>query len=128
MGELFRLDQGHRISNVAIQVAAIVVVAPFIFVSDLFLHELTTLPFSWRSLADKLLENLRMPAPVALGRCRTRHQQEVRGSRSRRLALRMLWHHGRCKGSVARLVCANAETPQAFFEIAVKCREVAVFS
>jgi LytS/YehU family sensor histidine kinase len=44
-----------------------IVMVPVVFMSDILLSELLSLPGSGRTLADKFLENFRVPAPLLLG-------------------------------------------------------------
>ena len=67
LGGRYRLDREPRFRNLTIHVAAIVVMVPVVFVSDILLSELLTLPGSGRTLADKFFENFRVPAPLLLG-------------------------------------------------------------
>ena len=67
LGGRFRLDHAPRVRHGAIHAIALLVATPLIFVSDVLLLEILTLPGSSRSLADKLQENFRVPAPVLVG-------------------------------------------------------------
>ena len=67
LGGRFRIDREPRFRNRAIHVAAIVVTVPVIFMSDILMSELLTLRGSQRTLADKFLENFRVPLPILLG-------------------------------------------------------------
>jgi signal transduction histidine kinase len=67
LGGRYRLDREPRFRNRLVHVAAMIVMVPVVFVSDILLSELLTLPGSGRTLADKFLENFRVPAPLLLG-------------------------------------------------------------
>jgi signal transduction histidine kinase len=67
LGGRFRIDREPRLRNRAIHVAAIVVMVPVIFASDVALLELLTLPGSGRSFTDKFLDNFRVPLPLLVG-------------------------------------------------------------
>jgi two-component system, LytTR family, sensor kinase len=67
LGGRYRLDREPRLRNRAVHVAAMIVMVPVVFMSDILLSELLSLPGSGRTLADKFLENFRVPAPLLLG-------------------------------------------------------------
>jgi signal transduction histidine kinase len=67
LGGRYRLDREPRLRNRLVHVAAMVVMVPVVFASDILLSELLTLPGSGRTLADKLLENFRVAPPLLLG-------------------------------------------------------------
>jgi two-component system LytT family sensor kinase len=67
LGGRYRLDREPRLRNRLVHVAAMIVVVPVVFTSDILLSELLTLPGSGRTLADKFFENFRVPAPLLLG-------------------------------------------------------------
>ncbi len=67
LGGRYRLDREPRLRNRLVHVAAMIVMVPVVFMSDILLSELLSLPGTGRTLADKLLENFRVPAPMLLG-------------------------------------------------------------
>jgi len=67
LGGRYRLDREPRFRNRLVHVAAMIVMVPVVFMSDILLSELLSLPGSGRTLADKFLENFRVPAPLLLG-------------------------------------------------------------
>ena len=67
LGGRFRVDREPRWRNMAVHVAAVVVIVPFIVASDVFLLEVMTLPGATRSLGEKFLENFRAPVPAIVG-------------------------------------------------------------
>ncbi len=67
LGGRYRLDREPRLRNRLVHVAAMIVMVPVVFISDILLSELLTLPGSGRTLADKFFENFRVPAPLLLG-------------------------------------------------------------
>jgi two-component system, LytTR family, sensor kinase len=67
LGGRYRLDREPRFRNRLVHVAAMIVMVPVVFTSDILLSELLTLPGSGRTIADKFFENFRVPAPLLLG-------------------------------------------------------------
>jgi len=67
LGGRYRLDREPRFRNRLVHVAAMIVMVPVVFMSDILLSELLSLPGSGRTLADKFLENFHVPAPLLLG-------------------------------------------------------------
>ena len=67
LGDRYRLDLEPRTRHCVIHALAIVVTVPLIYCSDVFLLEVLTLRGSGRTLADKFLENFRLPPTLILG-------------------------------------------------------------
>lgn len=67
LGGRFRLDREPRAKHWVIHLAALVLLVPVVFLSDIALGELLTLPGSGRTYTDKLVENFLVPRPVLFG-------------------------------------------------------------
>jgi signal transduction histidine kinase len=67
LGGRFRLDREPRARHWAVHLAALTLLVPVVFLSDIALHELLSLPGSGRTFTDKLVENFFVPLPILLG-------------------------------------------------------------